>query len=99
MTSIQNADKRTIGICEERISIEDLNLELNGISTDSKDLVLYYDHEQRLGFEAEFDKGVFNGRVTFSENIGLDDEEWNVVTDPEIYEHIKTIAINDYKQK
>lgn len=78
------------------IDIETLNLKMQSLDT-CGDFVLYYDTEKSLGFEAQFDKGKFNGVVSFCANIGDDDgEEWKPVTDKEIYEFVKQKAIKDY---
>lgn len=80
------------------INLDDINLKLQDVHT-CGDFVLYYVTGKKLGFEAQFDDGTFNGEIFFCENIGDDEEEeWKPVTDQNIYDFIKQNALKDYNQ-
>lgn len=76
-----------------------MNMDKLKISSNScRDYVLYYGIDENIGFEAQFDENVFNGVISFCDNIGCSDEEWNIVEDEQIYKFIKEKAINDFDE-
>lgn len=73
------------------------DIELQGVSC--SDFVLYYDTNKSLGFEAQFNDGEFNSVITNCENIGDEHEDWNPVSNKDVYEIIKLKAIKDFNRK
>ena len=61
-----------------------------------EDYILYYDDNMPIGFEAQFDNGKFNGKISVCENIGSDEEEWNNLENEYLYQIIKEKAIQDF---
>lgn len=63
------------------------------------DVIAYADEQQKVGFEAIFTDGHFNGTIRTCLNLGADEEHWRPLSqneNPALYALIEKKAAHDY---